>query len=88
MPEATIAQFNLEGKTPSELEQRRRDIIAEMTLQYRGYDDPNLPIGLLQELAAVTSSLRRRTAGPPKANKTAAQKRKPPPLTTNEILDF
>lgn len=58
---------NSNGKTPSELEQRRRDIVASLTTKYKGYDDPEVPIELLSELALITSTLRRKNAGPPKA---------------------
>lgn len=67
MPEATIATFNLSDKSPAELENRRREIIAEMTTKYRGYDDPDVPEALLTELAVVAASLRKKNSGPPKA---------------------
>jgi len=69
MPEATPATFNLEGKSPAELEMRRREIVQSLTRDFKGYDDPDVPITMLQELAAVTASLRRKTAGPPKVAK-------------------
>lgn len=53
-------------RSPSELEQRRRDIVMSLTTKYRGYDDPDVPIELLSELALITSTLRRKNAGPPK----------------------
>jgi hypothetical protein len=55
--------------TPSELEQRRRDIVLSLTTQYKGYDDPEIPLELLHELAMITSTLRRKNAGPPKAKR-------------------
>lgn len=58
--------FELNGKSPSELEQRRRDIVMSLTTQYRGYDDPEVPLELLSELALITSTLRRKNAGPPR----------------------
>lgn len=58
--------FDLVGKTPSELEQRRRDIVGSLTTQYSGYDDPDVPLELLGELALITSTLRRKNAGPPR----------------------
>jgi hypothetical protein len=61
------ATFDTSGKTPSELEQRRRDIVLSLTTKYKGYDDPDVPIELLSELALITSTLRRKNAGPPKA---------------------
>jgi hypothetical protein len=69
MPEANTITFQLENKSPSELEGRRRDIIAEMQTKYKGYDDPDVPMALLAELAVITSTLRRKNAGPPKATK-------------------
>jgi hypothetical protein len=67
MPEANLQTLNLDDKSPSELEARRRDIILIMATQYKGYADPDIPMELLQELCVVTSSLRRKNAGPPKA---------------------
>ena len=61
--------FDTNGKTPSELEQRRRDIVASLTTKYRGYNDPNVPLELLSELALITSTLRRKNAGPPRASR-------------------
>jgi hypothetical protein len=80
VPEATLASFNLEGKNPGELEQRRREIIGDLQTKYKGWDDPTVPMSLLQELAAVTASLRRKTAGPPKAAK-------PPKITRPKSID-
>lgn len=69
MPEANLPTFNLADATPGDLEARRRGIIATLTTTYRGFDDPEVPIALLQELATITASLRRKTAGPPKVAK-------------------
>ncbi len=55
--------------TPAELEQRRREIVMSLTTQYHGYDDPDVPLDLLRELAFITSTLRRKNAGPPKRKK-------------------
>jgi hypothetical protein len=75
MTEATLAALNLDGKTPAELEQRRREIVSSLTTTYKGYDDPDVPTHLLHELAAITATLRRRTSGPPKvAKKTRVSK--------------
>lgn len=60
-------------QTPSELEQRRRDIIVSLTTVYKGYDDPDVPIELLHELAFITQTLRRKNAGPPKAKRAPAK---------------
>lgn len=57
--------FDLHDKTPSELEQRRRDIVLSLTTTYKGYDDPEVPLELLGELAQITSKLRRKNAGAP-----------------------
>ena len=65
MAEATLEALNLSGKTPQELEQRRRDIVKDLQTNYKGWDDPDVPVSLLHELAALTSTLRRRTSGPP-----------------------
>jgi hypothetical protein len=64
----------LATQTPAELEQRRREIVTAFTTKYRGYDDPDIPLELLHELAFITQTLRRKNAGPPKAKKTAAAK--------------
>lgn len=66
MPEGSLNTFDLDGKTPAELETRRREIISVLTTQYKGYEDPTIPTILLQELAIVTGTLRRKNAGPPK----------------------
>lgn len=71
MPEANIAMLNLDDKSPPELEARRREIIATMSQNYKGYADPDIPMELLQELAVVTSYLRRKNAGPPKPTRVA-----------------
>jgi hypothetical protein len=84
MPEANIIAFNLEGKSPPELEARRREIIATMTSTYRGYDDPDIPMELLSELSVVTSFLRRKNAGPPKA--TPKPKGTKKVATTDDLL--
>lgn len=69
MAEATLAHLNLDGKTPAELEQRRRTIVLSLTTEFKGYDDPDVPSSVLHELAAITATLRRRTSGPPKVAK-------------------
>lgn len=69
MPEANLEHFALGDKTPAELEQRRRAIITSLTTTYKGYDDPNVPESILQELAVITGALRRKNAGPPKKAK-------------------
>ena len=74
MPEATLLTLNLAGKTPAELEQRRREIVKSLTEVYKGYDDPDVPAHVLHELAAITATLRRKTSGPPKVAKPRAKK--------------
>lgn len=83
MPEVNITTFNLENKSPPELEARRREIILTMQTKFKGYDDPSIPLETLQELAAVTSYLRRKNAGPPKAAKSASKKSV---ATTDDLL--
>lgn len=73
MPEANAETFGLQDRTPTELEARRREIIAFLQTQPRGFDDPNVPLEILQELAAVTAILRRKSAGPPKVAKRASK---------------
>jgi hypothetical protein len=82
MPEATLATFDLGDLPPAALEQKRREIILSLTTTYRGYNDPDVPRELLQQLAVITATLRRRNAGPPKVPKKA----KPTPKTAMDIL--
>jgi hypothetical protein len=72
-----------EDLTPAELEQRRREIVLSLTTQYSGYDDPAVPLTLLQELAVITSTLRRKNAGPPKRR--AANGKKQPSIDDLDI---
>lgn len=81
--EATLSALNLAGKTPAELEQRRREIVKSLTENYRGYDDPDVPTHLLHELAAITATLRRKTSGPPKVAKTRATKKA---VSTDDLM--
>ena len=83
MPEATLLVLNLAGKSPSELEQRRREIVLSLTVQYKGYDDPDVPSSVLHELAAITATLRRKTSGPPKVSKPS---RKKTSTTTDDLM--
>lgn len=69
MPAATLSDLGLDGKNPQELEALRRQIITTMTTDYKGYNDPEVPIELLNQLAVITGTLRRKNAGPPKADK-------------------
>jgi hypothetical protein len=70
MPAATLSDLGLGDKSPQDLEAIRREIVAKLTTEYKGYDDPEVPMDLLNRLAVVTSSLRRKNAGPPKVVKT------------------
>lgn len=82
MPEVTLATFDMTDMAPAALEQRRREIILSLTTTYKGYDDPDVPRELLQQLAVITATLRRRNAGPPKV----AKKAKPTVKTAADIL--
>lgn len=74
MTKTTLSEFDHEGKTPSQLEERRREILAKIREYPLGYDDPDIPTDILRELATVVSTLRRRNAGPPKAKRAPAAK--------------
>jgi hypothetical protein len=67
--------FDVSARTPGELEQRRRDIVQSLTKDFKGFDDPEVPLDLLRELALITSTLRRKHSGPPK-KKTSGPKSK------------
>jgi len=71
-------------RTPAELEARRREIVSSLTTKYKGYDDPDVPIELLRELALLTSTLRRKNAGPPRQKRTNGIRR----IATADDLDF
>lgn len=79
MPEATLAHFDLEGKSREELDQRRREIVA----RYTSSNPDDMELDDLRELAAITGVLRRRTAQAPKATKPKAI----PKRTTEALLD-
>lgn len=57
----------LQALSPAQLEQRRRELIAEIAKLPRSYKDAATEV--LQELAFLTGTLRRKTAGPPKETK-------------------
>lgn len=79
MPAASLSDLGLADKNPLELEAIRREIVTKMTTEYKGYNDPEVPMELLNTLAVVTSSLRKKNSGPPKApkaTKTSAAKAK------------
>lgn len=87
MAEATMNTFNLDNKSPPELEARRRAIVEEMRTKYpKGYNDPDVPMELLQELAVVISFLRRKNAGPPKAAKAPKATGAKTKSTVNDLL--
>lgn len=67
---ANLSDLGLSDKTPSELEALRLSMVETLRTEYKGYDDPDVPMDLLNKLAVVTSSLRRKNAGPPKVPKT------------------
>lgn len=75
--------FDISQKTPGELEQRRRDIVQSLTRDFKGFDDPEVPLDLLRELALITSTLRRKHSGPPKAKKTSGPK---PKITLDDLM--
>lgn len=82
MPEANLEAFALEGKSPSELEQRRAAIVS----QYLGKNLDDMTIPHLQELAALTSALRRRTAGgAPKSTSRVKAKAKPKSASLDDL---
>jgi hypothetical protein len=65
----------LSAMAPLELENRRRAIVDDIVVKHKGnFEDPALELGLLEELAYITSTLRKRSAGPPKAAKPAKVK--------------
>lgn len=68
---------DIRERSPAELELRRREIVLSLTTKYSGYDDPDVPLDLLRELALITSTLRRKNAGPPKQRRAAANGSKP-----------
>lgn len=63
---------------PMRLEARRREIVLSLTTVYKGYDDPDVPMELLRELAFITSTLRRKQAGPPRAKRPTSGRIKTP----------
>lgn len=85
MPEANLTNLNLDGLTPAELEARRREIVSDLQTKYKGYNDPEVPVSLLHELVAITSTLRRRNAGPPKARRPATRNSK---TTIDDLLNL
>jgi hypothetical protein len=75
--------FDAASKTPSELEQRRRDIVQSLTKDFKGFDDPEVPLELLRELALITSTLRRNHSGPPKTKKPSTAR---PKVTIDDLM--
>lgn len=86
MPEANLTTFSLEGKSPAELEGRRRALIEEMKQKYKGYDDPQIPMSFLQELVVITSTLRKKNSGPPKDPKKVAAAKTKVKATIDDLL--
>lgn len=87
MPEVTPETFGLVDKSPAELEERRRQIVAKIAAAPGGYDDPDIPIEILQELSLVTGMLRRKTAGPPKAAK-PTKRGNGPKLSSDDLMNL
>jgi len=81
---------SLEGKQPSELDQRRREIIVTLEAFPKKWDDPDIPTVLLEELAFITGTLRRKTSGPPKVAKQTKRGSTTPRATgdVNDLGDF
>lgn len=69
MPAASLSDLGLADKNPQELEALRRELVTQMTIDYKGYNDPEVPMDLLNQLAVITQALRRKNSGPPKDNK-------------------
>lgn len=85
MPLVTLEQFDLQGKSPQELEQRRQGIEKELEKFSEGMDDPDVDIKLLQELSLITGVLRRaRTSAPVRAS---ASKKEPKKVATLADLE-
>lgn len=76
MPAANLSDLGLADKTPSELESIRLGLVETLKTDYKGYDDPEVPMDLLNKLAVITGTLRRKNAGPPKVHKAKASKEK------------
>lgn len=83
MPEATLATFDLESKTPDQLEQRRREIVSIYGPNGMEKID-DMTQDHLRELAALTAALRRRTT--PSVKKRAAKAAKAPKVATDDLL--
>lgn len=87
MPEANLAHFSLDDKSPQELETERREIVLSLTTKYRGYDDPEVPRELLARLAVITATLRRKNAGPPKKPKAEPKAKAAPKKSLAAVMD-
>lgn len=82
MPDVTLTDFALEGKTPDQLEQRRRELVAKYVGGVSALAD--MTNDDLKELAALTAALRRRTTPTAKARKPG--KGKGPKVSTDDLL--
>lgn len=69
------APAQAEAPNPAQLEQRRREIVLSLTTRYQGYDDPEVPLDLLRELAFICSKLRRKNSGPPSTKRNGARRK-------------
>lgn len=63
MPQANLTAFNLEGASPEQLEQRRKEIVALYSVNGMKIEEmlKDMSLDHLRELAALTAALRRRT---------------------------
>lgn len=83
MPEVTLTTFSLEDKSPEQLEQRRKELIA--LYGPNGIDRiDDMNEDHLKELAALTATLRRRTT--PSVKKRAAKAAKAPKVSADDLL--
>ena len=87
MPEVTAVDFDLQGKEASELEARRREIVSKIAAMPKRYDDPDVPMELLQELALITGKLRRKTSGAPKEAK-PTKRGSGPKMSLNDLANI
>lgn len=85
MPEANLQHFNLEGSSPEQLEQRRREIIA--LYGPNGIDRvDDMSEDHLKELAALTGALRRRTT-PSATGKKATKAKVTKKMSADDLLN-
>lgn len=85
MPEATLTTFNLEGSSPEQLEQRRREIVQSYGPNALDKVD-DMSLDHLRELAALTAALRRRTTPSATGKKAKAAKKAGPKVSADDLL--